>query len=62
MRILLFNDYSTALKFIRRHRDKIVNVIVVVNEDGKEPSKWKAAIKSNYNVTVASGMIILYGS
>ena len=63
MRVLLFRDTSTALRFIRRHGDKVVQIIIVVDEDGGGSSgSWKGAIKRNYNAIVLSGLIVLQES
>jgi len=59
VRVLLFRDTSAALRFIRRHRDKVVQVLVIVDEDGKDPRKWKASIEGHYRAVVLSGLLLL---
>ena len=59
-RVLLFSDTNTALRFIRRHRDKVVQVLVIVEEDeGINETRWRGAIKKNYDALVLSGLILL---
>ena len=55
--MLLFRDVEKARRFMRRHRDEIVQVIVVGRDGGNDG--WKGAIKSHYGAVVLSGLILL---
>ena len=60
-RVLLFSDISAALRFIRRHRDRVIHVIVLVDED-LDNAGWKGAIRKHYGALVLSGLILLQES
>ncbi len=60
MRVLLFRNVNSALRFLRRHGDKVVQVVVVVR-GGRDSPAWKGAVKSNYGAQVLSGLILLEG-
>ncbi len=60
MRLLLFHNPGAALKFIKRHRDQVIQVIIVVKDKGSgNNGSWKGAVKSNYGAVVLSGLILL---
>ena len=65
-RVLLFRDKRAAERFLRRHRDKVVQVPVIVEEDNNEnifgEAGWRGAVKSKYGAVVLSGLILLQES
>ena len=54
----MFSDVRSAYRFLRRHGDEVVQVIVLVKGDEADGA-WKGAMRSNYGALVLSGVILL---
>jgi len=58
-RILFFRDTVVAEKYLRRHRDQVILIILVVYENGEKDGGWEGAMKRHYGALVLSGLILL---
>ena len=54
----MFSDPVKAQRFIRRYRDRVLRVIVIL-DGGDESGAWKGAMKTNYDAVVVGGLILL---
>ncbi len=58
MKILLFRDVEAALRFIRRHRERVAEVLVAVRDHN--PYRL-AALKRHYGARVLDSLLLLEG-